>query len=131
MRKIRIGDLKRLIREMATRTPRNPAVYQCVTEWGFTHVPWPEFVQRFPEDAAQYVENYLEGWTDEEIAERGGGDPLTWPALWDDEAFLDRDGNPIILANISGPGGSLWMMHEDEEWDEVVLDDDGNVEVDY
>jgi hypothetical protein len=127
--KIKLGTLKRLIRETSmTRSERNPSNYDAVTKWGFTHVPWPEFVKRFPQAAESFASTTTEGWSDEDIAQAGGHDPLTWPTLYDDEMFLDREENPVALVNITGAGGSLWLGYQAGTWDEIMFDDDGNRE---
>jgi hypothetical protein len=109
-----------------TRTQRNPNNYYCVIHCGFTPISWPEFLKRFPKEANAFAnESYLECWE-----EMGSDNPNDWTHLWDDEVFLNRDGEPIILGNITGPGGSLWLMYKEDEddWDEVLLDDEGNLE---
>jgi hypothetical protein len=115
---------------MPTRTKRNPQNYDVVTHWGFTHIPWPDFVRRFPTEAASFAQNYTEGWAPEEIADCGGPDVLSWKELWDDEMFTDTSGRPVALANITGPGGSLWMAPGTDGWDEVMYDDLGHREGD-
>ena len=112
----------------STRTERHPENWQCVTEWGWTHLPWPEFVKRFPKQAKAFAQNHTEGWAPEEIKEMGGRNVLKWPALDDDEPFVTKDGQPIIYANVDGPGGSLFLSYQNGEWDEVLVDDDGNLE---
>lgn len=116
------------LEEAHTRTKRNPENYGVVTDWGWKHVPWPQFVQQYPEAAAAYVENYTRDWDDESIAEFGDPDPLKWEALWDDELFVTPDGMLVALANITGPGGSLEVAYQNGEWDEVLFDDEGNLE---
>ena len=103
-----------------TRTSRSPQNFEAVTMWDFTHVPWTQLKVDFP-TAAQ-------AWADE-----ADEDVLTREDLWDDEPFLSPDGNLYILANITGPGGSLWMMWLPLEgfWDEVLLDDDTGKPVDF
>lgn len=113
-----------------TRTERHPEKYHCVTEWGFTHLTWPEFVKRFPSEAMIFAENYTEGWSPEEIAQSGGPDVTTWPALYDDVCFLDRKGRPTFLCNITGCGGAFWCAIINGVWDEVLYDEDGNREGD-
>ena len=110
-----------------TRTQRNPSQYPCVTEWGFTPLTWQDFLKRFPREAKAFAETFLDGWAPEEVIAFGGYDPNCWEALYDDEVFLNPVGLPLILGNITGPGGSLWLSFIDDEFCEVVLDDDGNV----
>jgi hypothetical protein len=54
----------------------------------------------------------------------GSDDPLEWDALWDDEVFRRPDGTYLILGNITGPGGSLWLKWDGKYWDEVLLDEE-------
>lgn len=48
----------------------------------------------------------------------------------DTKVFLTPQGEYLILGNITGPGGALWMKFSKDldDWDEVILDDDGNIE---
>lgn len=139
IKKISLKQLRSLIRETLEdsmnsdvtsrmREPRDPSTFQFVTDWGFTPISWPEFVKRFPKEAASFVENYTEGWEPEEIERQGGEDPLKWDVLWDDEMFLNREGQPLAFCNMTGPGGSLWQAFDGDGWDEVLLDEDGNIE---
>lgn len=118
--------------ETPTRTERNPNTFFCVTEWGFTPISWPEFVKQFPEEAGFYSENYTDSWDEDDILKMGSENPLEWTQLWDDEVFLNKEGRPFILGNITGPGGSAWFAYEEGGWDEVILnDEDGSIEEDY
>ncbi len=111
-----------------TRTERHPEKYTWAKEWGWTHLPWPEFIKRFPEAAKAFAQYYQDGWSAEEIKEFGGRDYHAWTVLWDDECFVTKAGLPVIFGNITGPGGSLFLAYQKGEWDEVLFDDDGNLE---
>lgn len=131
--KIKVGMLRRLIKEATmsrTRSDRSGFKHEWASEWGWTHIPWPEFVQRFPKEAAEFAENYTEGWSDEEITNAGGPDVLSWDVLYDDEPYIDNKGRPVIQGNITGPGGSLMLGYAEDGWDEFVTDDNGNREDD-
>jgi len=117
--------------ESLTRTERNPNIYFCVTEWGFTPITWPEFVKQFPEQAKSYSEICVEHCSEDDLLEMGSENPLEWTHLWDDEVFLNKENRPLILGNITGPGGSLWLAYEEGGWDEILLnDEDGSIEED-
>ncbi len=113
-----------------TRTERHPEKYTWAKNWGWTHFTWPEFIKRFPKEAAAYAPMTIADWDPEEVQDLGGPDFTKWEALWDDECFTDRKGRLVIYANITGPGGYLHMGWNGEEWDEVLYDDKGNREGD-
>jgi hypothetical protein len=104
-----------------TRTPRNPENFHIVQD-GFTPISWPQVKVQFP-DAANAI---LESQVDYEEEEKAGDD-----ALWDDELFIAPDGRLTMLSNITGPGGAFWMMWfpKDGIWDEVIIDESGEIEV--
>jgi hypothetical protein len=132
--KIKIRQLRRLIKEAMmqshTRSDRSGYEHQWAKDWGWTHVPWPKFVARFPKEAAVFVENYTEGWSEEEIQASGGADVLSWDALYDDEPYIDNKGRPVLQGNITGPGGSMFLGYVDGDAEEVLYDDNGNREGD-
>lgn len=112
-----------------TRTQRNPEEWDLVKEFGFEYVPWSEFVKRYPNAAKSFADNYTEGWSQDEIDRMGDPDPLKWDNLWDDETFVAPDGTPVIVGNITGPGGSVELGWNGKEWDEILTDeDDGSIE---
>ena len=112
----------------STRTVRNPAKYYAVTAWGFTHIPWREFVKDYPTEAQAFAEQADADLDAEELAEDGPS--MSNDQLWDDEVFLDMKGRPAIMGNITGPGGSMWLAFVGDGWDEVLYDDNGNREDD-
>jgi len=113
---------------MPSRIDRgDPSKYSMCTDWGWTWVSWPELIKTNKELADLIAQTETDDWTE---SDKSSVDWLKEPALWDSEFFKDKDGTLFLYANITGPGGSLFLRYfpEKDDWLEVMFDDDGNVE---